>query len=755
VLGYAYLMRVKTKDAKEAFEKAIVLDQADPLPRMGLGLAKIREGKLHDGGREIETAASLDPSNAIVRSYLGKTYYEEKRTGLDEREYEMAKQLDPNDPTPYFYGAIAKQTTNRPVEALHDMQKAIELNDNRAVYRSRLLLDSDEASRSAAQGRIYSDLGFQQLALVEGWKSVNTDQTNFSAHRLLADSYATLPRHEIARVSELLQSQLLQPLNITPIQPRLVESNLFLISAGGPGALSFNEFNPVFNRDGIAFQVSGLGGENDTWSGEGVIAGIYGKASFSAGYSHFETDGFRPNADQTDDIVTALVQLQLTPSTSVQAEYRHRELETGDLQQRFFREDFFPGRRNKEVRDALRLGARHAFAPDSIMIGSLTFSRAEFSLFDNQLLAPVSWFRETRPEDALSLELQHLFKSRYVSLTAGGGYFHVNGEAKTRVMLEPAALCSVFAPVLGSLTNDCPLRFNESTDLDHGNLYAYSYITPVRQLMLTLGFSADFVSGDAVDIGDINQFNPKFGVTWNPLPGTTFRAAAFRTLKRTLITDQTIEPTQVAGFNQLFDDFNGTEAWRYGGAIDQKFTRDLFGGVEYSRRDLKIRFADVSTGQAQPGKANDNSEDLARAYLFWTPLHWLALRAEYTFERFEYDESLQTDFPSDIRTHRVPLGVNFYHPSGFSTSLTATYWHQEVDDLPPFFVTDPLQRSGTESFWTLDASASYRLPLRYGFVTVGATNLTNKKFRYYETDRDNPRIQPERMVFGRVTLAFP
>jgi outer membrane receptor protein involved in Fe transport len=258
-----------------------------------------------------------------------------------------------------------------------------------------------------------------------------------------------------------------------------------------------------------------------------------------------------------------------------------------------------------------------------------------------------------------------------------------------------------------------------------------------------------------VDIGDINQFNPKFGVTWNPLPGTTFRAAAFRTLKRTLITDQTIEPTQVAGFNQLFDDFNGTEAWRYGGAIDQKFTRDLFGGVEYSRRDLKIRFADVSTGQAQPGKANDNSEDLARAYLFWTPLHWLALRAEYTFERFEYDESLQTDFPSDIRTHRVPLGVNFYHPSGFSTSLTATYWHQEVDDLPPFFVTDPLQRSGTDSFWTLDASASYRLPLRYGFVTVGATNLTDKKFRYYETDRDNPRIQPERMVFGRVTLAFP
>src|SRR5207245_10744500 len=68
---------------------------------------------------------------------LGKAYFEEKRTTLDEREYAVAKDLDPRDPTPWFYDAIQKQTTNRPVEALHDLQKAIDLNDNRAVYRSR------------------------------------------------------------------------------------------------------------------------------------------------------------------------------------------------------------------------------------------------------------------------------------------------------------------------------------------------------------------------------------------------------------------------------------------------------------------------------------------------------------------------------------------------------------------------------------------------------------------------------------------
>jgi tetratricopeptide (TPR) repeat protein len=170
VLGFAYLTQIKTKDAKKALEQAIQLDQADPLPRLGLGLAKIRESGLESGREDIEIAVSLDPNNSLTRSYLGKAYYEEKRDPLARNQFAIAKELDPKDPTPWFYDAIRKQSVNRPVEALQDLQKSIELNDNRAVYRSRLLLDQDLAARSASLGRIYNDLGFQQLALVEGWK---------------------------------------------------------------------------------------------------------------------------------------------------------------------------------------------------------------------------------------------------------------------------------------------------------------------------------------------------------------------------------------------------------------------------------------------------------------------------------------------------------------------------------------------------------------------------------------------------------
>ena len=319
-------------------------------------------------------AVSLDPGQSLVRSYLGKAYFEEKRESLVEREYDVARQADPKDPTPWFYDAISKQTTNRPVEALEDLQKAIELNDNRAVYRSRLLLDSDLAARSASLGRIYADLGFQELALVEGWSSVNTDPSNYSAHRLLADYYAALPRHEIARVSELFQSQMLQPLNTTPIQPSLGESNLLLISSQGPGALAFNEFNPLFNRNQATAQGSFLVGEDSTLAGEGIVSGIYQKFSFSAGYSGYKTDGFRENNSQDDKIANAFVQVELSPSTSLQAEVRHRDLETGDLGLHYYEDDFSRFQAEKTDTTSVRVGLRQEFGPALTLLASYMHS---------------------------------------------------------------------------------------------------------------------------------------------------------------------------------------------------------------------------------------------------------------------------------------------------------------------------------------------------------------------------------------------
>jgi tetratricopeptide (TPR) repeat protein len=740
VLGFAYLMQVRTREAREAFEKAIALDQADPLPRLGLGLAKIRDGQLPEGSRDVEVAASLDASNAVVRSYLGKAYYEEKRGPLDEREYSVASQLDPNDPTPWFYDAIAKQTTNRPVEALRALQKAIELNDNRAVYRSRLLLDSDLAARSASQARIYSDLGFQQLALVEGWRSVNIDPTNYSAHRFLADSYSVLPRHEVARVSELLQSQLLQPTNITPIQPRLAESNLFLISAGGPGALSFNEFNPLFERNRLALQLSGLVGEHDTYGGETVVAGIYGKISFSIGYTHFETDGFRVNADQKDDIVNVFLQYELTPRTSIQGEFRYRDTENGDLQLNFFPNDVLANFRQSSETYMVRGGLRHAFSPASILLGSVIYQRRDDSSHDeNEPALPFVRSLDSSAEDqeGVSVELQYLFRSRHVNLTGGAGYARTEGEQKTVIEFDFPE---------GPVTVPDTLNL----DADHINMYLYSYINFPKTVTWTLGASVDLFDTNSSSSLDTDQVNPKLGVTWNPLPDTTFRAAVFRVLKRTLITDQTLEPTQVAGFNQFFDDQESTDSWRYGGGIDQRFSRSLFGGVEFSARDLEVPTL-VVTPESSDIQRRDWREYTGRAYLLWTPHPWLALSAEYLYERFEQDEVFNFGF-TEVRTHRIPLGLRFFHPSGLGFALRGTYVNQEGEFQPR---GSDCCVSGRDDFWVVDAAVTYRLPKRWGFITIGATNLFDQQFKYQETDLRNATIVPDRTVFARLTLAFP
>jgi hypothetical protein len=46
------------------------------------------------------------------------------------------------------------------------------------------------------------------------------------------------------------------------------------------------------------------------------------------------------------------------------------------------------------------------------------------------------------------------------------------------------------------------------------------------------------------------------------------------------------------------------------------------------------------------------------------------------------------------------------------------------------------------------------LPNRYGFITIGARNLFDESFEYAETDIDNLRIQPDRLLFCKLTLAF-
>ena len=717
VLGFSDLAQSDIKQAQHAFEQAVQLDPNDPLARLGLGLAKIRQGKVNEGTRNIETAVTLDPDSAIFRSYLGKAYYELKNIDYAETELSIGKEQDKKDPTPWFYDAILKQTTNRPVEALHNMQKAIELNDNRAVYRSNLLLDDDKAARSASLGRIYNDLGFQQRGLVEGWKSVNESPSNYSAHRLLADNYSSLRRHETARVSELLQSQLLQPTNITPIQPRLAESNLLILDGLGPSTSSFNEFNPLFAKNRVALQASGLVGGNNTYSDEVVQSGLWNNFSYSVGQYHYETDGFRPNNDLEQNIYSGFMQYQFTPTFSAQVEGRYNEFESGDLAMRF--RPFKSNNRTISENYTGRLGLSYQPLKNNSFLASFIYN-------DNIQTDSDNTDTDTSlTEKSYTTEVQYLFESDRAKVILGGGHFQSNSD----------------------FTQSSKIDISE----DHSNGYIYTSIEPWRNLTATFGLSFATFQTPAFQR---KQLNPKIGISWQITPSTLIRAAAFQTIKRPLSSNQTIEPTQVAGFNQFFDDLNGAKTKRYGFAIDHQFSQKIFAGLEASFRQIDYPFFNIKSNSFELHEIRTNREQLYRSYLLWTPVESIAFKAAYSFEQITASPDILQ--PNSIKTHRLPLTINYFHPKGFFAKLATTFVEQNVK-YQSSLLSPP--KPGNDHFWIIDAAIGYRLPNRWGIVSFGVKNLLNEQFNFEEINSQHrkavsPQFQPDRVLFGQITLSF-
>jgi tetratricopeptide (TPR) repeat protein len=731
VLGFAHLTRTRTAAARQAFEKAISLDSADPLPRLGLGLALIRSGRLEAGRRDIEIAAALDPNSSLIRSYLGKAYYEEKRNRLAGPQLAMAKTLDPRDPTPWFYDAIRLQSENRPVEALNDLHKSIELNDNRAVYRSRLLLDQDLAMRGVSLAGTHRDLGMVPVAQTAATRSIALAPANHSAHRFLSDSYIGRPRHEIARASEQLQSQLLQPIGLNPIQPQSAETNLNLASSTGPSEAAFNEFTPLFARNDIQLTVSALGGNNSTRGDELAISGLQDRFSYSLGQFYYKTDGFREDNDVEHNIYTAFVQTQVAQGFDVQFEFRRRKTEQGDLRL-VFDPAFVPTDRRTLDQDVALMGVHFAPSVHSDIVMALAHSTYQEGFSRVEPLETTTGTSDAKGYDA---QLQYLFRATAVSGIVGAGWYDV--ESDDSLLLSVSIPFPMVIPLSQGI-----FRTKQR------NGYVYVNVPLGARVVTTLGVSYDSLNSEEPKL-DIDEFNPKLGLQWDIAQGLRLRAAAFDTTKRALLINQTIEPTQVAGFNQFFDDFNGTRARSYAVALDMTQKKDLYSGLEAHRRRLEV--PNVGTG----GNVVENRhDDEYRAYLYWLPHPRWSLSADYRLEvlRGEFSDS----DPTRLDTTSVPIGIRYFHPNGAFGSLTTTYVRQEVG-----FTTPPTYELKKADFTVVDLAAGYRFPRRLGTLSVEVKNLFRREFLYQDNsfvtaDQFNfsPRYIPDRSVFVKAMLNF-
>jgi Tfp pilus assembly protein PilF len=737
------LSEFRSTDARQAFEKAISLDSADPLAHLGLGLARISSGELEEGRRGLEVAVALDSNSALLRAYLGKAYFEEKRTSLDAQQFAIAKELDPLDPTAYLYDGIREQTANRPVEALRDFEKSRALNDNRATYRGRLLLDKDRAARGVSLARVYNDLGFTQLGTNEAAQSLALDPSNASAHRFLSDSYRDSSRQEISRVSELLQAQLLQDINIAPIQPSLGETSI--ATRGGPASVGFNEFTPLFQRNLTEVDASALAGTNATRSGELAVSGVHGPWSLSAGAFTYRTDGFRPNNDLMHNAYNVFAQVAASPEVNLQAEFRRRNTRSGDLVAQFALDSFLPGLRRTFDEDSARVGVRITPGTRStFLLSAISSDRTEAgSVLDDASHAPFSYAFSTRTrEKANQVEGQYLFQEKDFNLIAGVSSArasqHLNMDQSYYMTVDP----SINFPIPPS---------DVSPNIEDVRGYAYGNLRIAGTATGTLGLSYGNYRDDTHQL-TVHRLNPKAGARWDLTPVLQLRVAGFRAVKPPLATNRTLEPAQIAGFNQLFDDVNATRSTGYGAGLDWHVSKDVAAGVELTQRKFEEPVLVNNVAQSE-----DRHEWRRIAYVYWTPAPRWSLRAEAVHDRYESDEaSLDANRPRYLKTVTVPLQLRYFRPDGFFGGLVVTL----VDQALRRGASSTLPE-GREKFAVTDFVAGFRLPRRMGLVSIGVFNLFDRQFMFqgdaYRATQDEAKgtpYVPQRTVMGRISLNF-
>jgi tetratricopeptide (TPR) repeat protein len=736
VLGFAYLSQLDSAAARSAFERAVELEPAAPLPRLGRGLALIQGGDMIGGRQQIELAVALDPTNALARSYMAKVYEAENRVKLTGSQLDLAKRFDQIDPTPWLYSALQKLRANRPVEAFHDLQTASSKNGDRVALRSWLPMDADLATRSSSVARVDAELGFDRLALADAWQAVGRRPSDYTGHRLLADAYSREPRAEIARVSELFVAQLLQPANLTPIPAQLGQPSTFLAAHLGPGLAPFNELGSPVTQNGLRLQASGAAGGNGTSGTEVAVAGLHDQVSYGFGQYRFESDGFRTNNDRDERVANAFVQIRPALDTNLQIELRSTRNTHGDLALAFDPSAYSPLARLHDSSDSLRFGARHNLAAHDSLLASVIHERAAGHVTVGDTYA----FSSQGSTSGIDLQLIH--DAGVIRLQTGVAHANRKESGETRFALPGD-------PPMASPTND---------DLTQTDVYGYVLVDPVSSVTITAG-----AAWDRIRTGLLTEHaaNPKLGVTWRPTSRTTVRAAALRSLSGSLTTSRLnpqprLEPAQVAGFSQLLFGGVADRSTVRSLAVDHTLSQRLFAGWEASHRDTDTSILNPVAPPELQVEGVTLRERTQRAYLYWTPHDRLGFSAKLEHGRYAGTLPLN-GIPlfhySDLTIERLPIELRYFSPNGLMLGFRTSH----IADHGTFVMGTPIPGTlapGGDRFWLVDAFVGYRLPNRRGLLSLNADNLLDRRFRFQDVDPEDTSLIPERLISFRFTLSF-
>jgi tetratricopeptide (TPR) repeat protein len=758
--GFIELAQGRDHIARVSFDQAIALDGALGNAWLGRGLCEIWQGHTGACRDDIQVAAVLEPQRALFRSYLGKAFSAAGDSRRAIKELDLARQLDPNDPTAWLYRALVEQKDNQVNQAVRDLEKSQKLNDNQSLFRSRLLLDQDQAVRGANLARVYQDTGIytwdkdvetSDWSVREASRAVNYDYANFSAHEFLADSYDALRdpnqinlRYETAWFDELFMSDLLSP-----------------VASG-----NFSDFSSQ-RQYARLFDQNHFGASSDTeylsrgdWLERVSDYGNYDDVAYAVDDEYRSQDGWRVNNDVQENTVSAKFKFQLTPQDSVFLEVIDYVSAYGDLSQYYNQYGNLsvqptPAtqyRGNEWQEPDLYLGYHRQWVPgvhtlflggylndtldynDPGAVGLLALDGGAAGLETNNF--PTTYNRHYH---ALSAELQQVFETERQTMVVGGRYQDgwITSSADEQ-----------YNTPFGSETFS---QQNFQNSLQRYNVYGYETVKVFDPLQLTAGVAYDHLRYPA-DIenapianteSSIGQFSPKAGFVWTITPETFFRFAYTRSLGG-LSYDNSVrlEPTEVAGFNQAFRSIipesvvgivPGSRFTTYGVGLDRSFKSNTYFTIQGQILDsdgnrsvgvFNSGIFPVPVGVTTvPQTLGYSEESLAAALTQLIGDQWSA-GARYELSHAELDENFP-GVPSaaqDLsgRLQQLSLFLNYYHPSGFFGQLQAVWTDQVNHDYSP-----PLSES---DFWQFNAYVGYRFWHRAAEFRIGVLNIANRDY---------------------------
>jgi tetratricopeptide (TPR) repeat protein len=767
--GFLWSAQNKISEAITQFDQAIQLDSGLANAWLGRGLCLIYRGRVKEGLHNLQTAATVEPQRALLRSYLGKAFSTDGQTVRAEKELRLAEQFDPADPTAWLYSGLMRQQRGQINTAVRDLEKSRDLNDNRNLYRSRMMLDQDRAVRSANLASVYEDAGMNEVALREASRAVNSDYANYSAHLFLANSYQTLRdprqinlRYETPWLSEYLVANLLAPADAGTLSPQV----------------SQQEYSRLFARNRAGFASSTEYLSQGDWLQSAAQHGTYNGSSFATEETYRSFHGQRFNNNLEDLTLALRVKQDLGAKDSIFLQGIYYQFESGDVTPYYDPQTASPRLRVKEKQEPLLFaGYHHEWSPGShtLFLGGRWQDTLQVNNPDNPLLLffraapgapvtfvpspalPVAPLNYRDEQEGYTAELQHLFHSDNHTVILGGRYqsgsFDLQNflDSSSPVFLANNSVTSFVAFGSAAVTNVAHLRMERAV------AYAYYHWQVADPLLLSAGFDCDYFAYPqnfrfapvSTDASTSLRLHPKVGLTYAPFKDTVLRAA-YTQSRSGASFDQSmrLEPVQIAGFKQAYrslapESVTGANAGErfetWGVGWDQKFATQTYLSLEAellrSKANRQNGTVDM-VGFPPVFTSSTISEDLDyRERNITLTLNQLAgecwsFGGAYRFSDARLDvrspdlpvfSHFNANHNYQATLNQVNLFALFNHPGGFFSRFDSIWSQQANTGYTPDIPGD--------DFWQHNLYVGYRFWKRHAEIKVGLLNLADQNYQ--------------------------